>query len=36
MSGRDRLMATYEIEAYYNTDATENLQVILSNNDASP
>lgn len=35
-SGRDRLVATYEWESYYDTDATENLQVVLVNGDETP
>jgi len=36
MSGRERLKATYEITSYYDTDATENLQIVLTNNDSTP
>jgi len=36
MSGRERLKATYEITSFYNSDATENLQIVLVNNDSTP
>ncbi|RMF18884.1 MAG: hypothetical protein D6760_13545 [Deltaproteobacteria bacterium] len=36
VSGRERLVATYEITSYYDTTATENIQVVLVNNDATP
>ena len=31
VSGRERLMATYNFVSYYDTDATENLQIVLKN-----
>jgi hypothetical protein len=36
MQGRERLQATYEFESYYDTDATENVQIVLLNNDFNP
>lgn len=36
MAGRERLKATYEITSYYNSTATENLQIELVNNDSTP
>jgi hypothetical protein len=36
LNGRQRLIATYQFEAYYNSDATENFQVVLVNSDATP
>jgi len=33
--GRERLIAAYEFEAYFDVTATQNLQAILVNNDAS-
>lgn len=35
VSGRDRLIATVEGESYYDTDATENIQVIAVNSDTT-
>lgn len=36
MQGRDRLMATVEIESYFSTDAVPAIQIIVSNNDTNP
>ena len=36
VSGRERLTSTLDVEAFYNSDATENLQIVLANNDATP
>ena len=35
VSGRDRLIATIEGESFYNTDATENVEVVLLNTDTT-
>lgn len=35
-SGRERLAVTYEFETYFNTTATENVQIVLVNADATP
>lgn len=35
-AGRERLKATYELEAFFNSAVTENLQIVLLNNDATP
>ena len=35
VSGRDRLKATLEGESFYNTDATENLQVLVVNTETT-
>lgn len=34
-SGRERLAATYVWESYYNSDDTENIQIVLVNSDAT-
>lgn len=36
VEGRERLSATYEFESIYDTDATENVQIVLVNNDSTP
>ena len=36
LQGRDRLRGTIEVEAFYNTDATENIQVVLVNHNSTP
>lgn len=36
LNNRERLIVTYEFETLYNTDATENFQVVLANSDATP
>lgn len=36
INARERLLATYQWEAFYNSDATENFQVVLVNGDATP
>jgi hypothetical protein len=35
INARERLIATYTWEAFYNTDATENFQVVLVNTNAT-
>jgi hypothetical protein len=35
-AGRERLIATVEFESYHDTTATESMQVVLVNNDATP
>ena len=35
-SGRDRLLATFNLEGFYDAAATENCQVVLTNNTATP
>jgi hypothetical protein len=35
LSGRDRLLATYEFRSYYDAVATENIQAILVNDDVT-
>ena len=34
--GRERLLATVEIEGYHSPDAVPGIQIVVSNNDAAP
>lgn len=35
LQGRERLRATYELTSFYNTDATENIQIVLRNTNST-